>query len=101
MFTKYASAQLLEAKMARPSGSLMKDAHRHTFDYEPRPGYLYVRSRAISSRTNDNFDHFPAEEIKQAYRTFVGKPVFVNTYPDFQITAQRSDGRPHRDGAVG
>src|SRR5690606_7186809 len=46
--------------------------------YEPRPGYLYVRSRAISSRTNDNYDHFPAEEIKKAYKTFIGKPVFVN-----------------------
>jgi hypothetical protein len=55
-----------------------KQAHRHEFDYVPRPGFLYVRSRAISSRINDNFDGFPAEEIKKAYATFKGKPVFVN-----------------------
>lgn len=60
----------------------MKDAHRHAFDYEPRPGYLYVRSRAISSRTNDNFDTFPAEEIRKAWATFKGKPVFVNHHND-------------------
>lgn len=53
-------------------------AHRHHFAYTPRPGYLYVRSRMISSRCNDNFDEFPAEEIEKGYRTFIGKPVFVN-----------------------
>ena len=57
---------------------LRRKAHRHNFEYSPRPGYIYVRSRAISSRCNDNFDEFPAAEIKQAYATFVGKPVFVN-----------------------
>jgi hypothetical protein len=59
-------------------GKSMKTAHRHSFMYQPRNGFIYVRSRMISSRTNDNFDHFPAEEIKTAYRTFIGKPVFVN-----------------------
>lgn len=57
---------------------VFKQAHRHNFAYDPRPGFLYVRSRAISSRCNDNFDEFPAGEIREAYRTFVGKPVFVN-----------------------
>lgn len=78
MITKFASAQVIEAKMAQKDGGLIKDAHRHTFDYDPRPGYLYVRSRAISSRINDNYDEFPADEIKSAYMSFVGKPVFVN-----------------------
>ena len=78
MLTKFAAAQVLDARVAQPGGALVKDAHRHSFNYDPRPGFLYVRSRAISSRTNDNFDHFPAEEIKKAYRTFIGKPVFVN-----------------------
>src|SRR3954464_9793432 len=62
--------------------SLRRWAHRHNFTYEPRPGFLYVRSRAISSRCNDNFDEFPAPEIEKAYRTFVGKPVFVNHHND-------------------
>lgn len=53
-------------------------AHRHHFAFAPRRGYIYVRSRAISSRCNDNFDEFPAAEIKKGYRTFIGKPVYVN-----------------------
>jgi len=32
----------------------------------------------ISSRCNDNFDEFPGPEIEKSYRTFLGKPVFVN-----------------------
>lgn len=82
MLTKFASAAVLDARLAPRSGGLMRDAHRHEFAYDPRPGFLYVRSRAISSRTNDNFDNFPAEEIKKAYRTFIGKPVFVNHHND-------------------
>ena len=93
---KYAAATILEAEVAEPSGRLpdmWKAGHRVTFEYEPRPGYLYVRSRMISSRCNDNFDEFPAEEIVgtshsrfasledpalTGYLTFIGKPVFVN-----------------------
>jgi hypothetical protein len=81
VFRRYAVAQVLDAAMAPADGStpaFTRTAHRHAFEYSPREGYLYVRSRAISSRCNDNFDEFPAEEIKKAYRTFVGKPVFVN-----------------------
>jgi len=80
--TKHASFQVLAARIATAGAPLMRTAHRHDFRYEPRVGMLYVRSRAISSRTNDNFDEFPAEEIKKAYRTFIGKPVFVNHHND-------------------
>lgn len=76
--TKHASFQVLAARIAEAGAPLMRTAHRVEFEYEPKPGYLYVRSRAISSRCNDNYDEFPAEEIKKAYRTFIGKPVFVN-----------------------
>lgn len=80
MLRKYAVTEILSAQIAPQGGAagLRRMAHRHSFEYEPRPGYLYVRSRAISSRTNDNFDTFPAEEIKKAYTSFIGKPVFVN-----------------------
>jgi hypothetical protein len=78
---KYATAQVM-SKILIPQDAgrreLRRLAHRHHFDYEVRPGYLYVRSRAISSRCNDNFDEFPAEELARSYRSFVGKPVFVN-----------------------
>ena len=76
--TKYASFRVLSARMAQGGQRLLKNAHRVEFDYEPRPGFLYVRSRAISSRCNDNYDEFPAEEIRKAYKSFIGKPVFVN-----------------------
>jgi hypothetical protein len=77
---KYAEVQVLEAWTGAGArqGTLERVAHRAVFNYTPREGYIYVRSRAISSRCNDNFDEFPAEEIKKAYATFIGKPVFVN-----------------------
>ncbi|THA72563.1 hypothetical protein E6R60_26915 [Streptomyces sp. A0642] len=74
---KFATAQIIAASYG-DQHMLTKAAHRAVFQYEVRPGYLYVRSRAISSRCNDNHDEFPAEEIKKAYASFVGKPVFVN-----------------------
>lgn len=84
MIRKYANFQILSATLVAGRGlggrtaSFAKGAHRYQFEYEKRPGFIYVRSRAISSRCNDNYDEFPAGEIKQAYATFVGKPVFVN-----------------------
>lgn len=83
---KYASATILSAEIGDRSLTL-RTAHRATFSYQRRPGYLYVRTRAISSRCNDNFDDFPAEEIRGdlvrvGYRTFIGKPAFVNHVND-------------------
>lgn len=77
-FQKYATATILEARAGGDNRGLMKSAHRHEFHYTPRLGYIYARSRAISSRANDNHDYFPAAEIEQAYKSFIGKPVFVN-----------------------
>lgn len=82
---KYAHVQIMTKALAPQDASareLRRFAHRHHFDYQVRPGYLYVRSRAISSRCNDNFDEFPAEELEKAYATFKGKPVFVNHHND-------------------
>jgi hypothetical protein len=82
---KYASTQVMTATLV-PQGLVGRDlkrfAHRHHFEYDVRPGYLYVRSRAISSRCNDNFDEFPADELAKAYASFNGKPVFVNHVND-------------------
>ncbi|MDQ1041384.1 hypothetical protein QFZ75_007886 [Streptomyces sp. V3I8] len=74
---KFATAQIIAASLGDQQ-RVTKAAHRAVFQYDARPGYLYVRSRAISSRCNDNWDEFPADEIAASYRTFVGKPVFVN-----------------------
>jgi hypothetical protein len=102
LLVKFAGSQVLD-KFLVPStaGSktLRRMAHRAHFDYTPRPGYLYVRSRMISSRCNDNFDEFPAAEIEKAWRTFIGKPVFVNHSNDDHRHARGIilDAALHRD----
>lgn len=48
------------------------------FGVRLKPDMVYVRTRAISARVNQNFDAWPSSELKKAYRTFVGRPVFVN-----------------------
>ena len=77
---KFGMVEVLEVTSgdSQRAYSFNKAGHRAVFHYEPRPGFVYVRSRAISSRCNDNFDMFPAEEIEKSWRSFIGKPVFVN-----------------------
>ena len=47
-------------------------------NFEFKEGMLYTQVRAISNRINQNYDAWPSEELKKAYKTFIGKPVFVN-----------------------
>lgn len=49
-----------------------------TSDFSMKPGYLYTVVRAISARVNQNYDGWPSDELKKSYKSFVGKPVFVN-----------------------
>src|SRR6516225_10394937 len=91
MLRKYATMECLDAfkvPAGRSKRALVKAAHRVSFEYTPRPGYLYVRARAISSRTNDNHDTFPAGEIEKSWRTFLGKPCFVNHHNSNQKRAR-------------
>ena len=48
--------------------------HQITFDdfepFKPEKGFLYVASRAISSRVNANYDGWPVDQIKKSYRTY-------------------------------
>jgi hypothetical protein len=46
--------------------------------FEFKPGYIYTQVRAISARINQNYDGWPSEELKKSFKTFIGKPVFVN-----------------------
>lgn len=46
--------------------------------FEFKPGFIYTQVRAISARINQNYDGWPSSELKKSYRTFIGKPVFVN-----------------------
>ena len=84
MLRKFASMPIISAQSGKTgeTTTLRRSASRAVFNYEPRDGYIYVRSRAISSRCNDNYDEFPADEIKKGYKTFIGKPVFVNHHND-------------------
>ena len=47
-------------------------------DFKMQPGMLYTQVRAISARINQNYDAWPSDELKKSFRTFLGKPVFVN-----------------------
>ena len=55
-----------------------------SFTFEPRKvrgtdtDYFYASVRMISARVNQNFDAFSAEELERSYRTFIGRPVFIN-----------------------
>lgn len=92
MIKKRATAYVLEALEA-PRRGLIRTATRHRFEYEPQHGMVYVRSRMISSRVNDNWDGFPAEEIADTrpgygWRTFLGKPAFVNHHNENHLRAR-------------
>ena len=65
------------------------DLHPVTFEdfkpFTPEKGFLYTASRAISSRVNANYDGWPVDQIKKSYKTFIGRPIYVehnNSDPD-------------------
>jgi hypothetical protein len=47
-------------------------------DWTFRPGFLYNTTRAIAARINQNYDAWPSDQLKKYYKTFIGKPIFVN-----------------------
>lgn len=81
-FAKYAGADVISFKWAPKKvasyAGYRKLADFSFNDYLTDDGYLYARVRAIASKTNKNWDSWPAEELKNAYRTFIGKPIFVD-----------------------
>ena len=46
--------------------------------FEPKKGFIYTETRAISARINQNYDGFTSPELKKSYKTFLGKPIYVN-----------------------
>jgi hypothetical protein len=63
----------------------LHDVKLADFNFNPEPGYVYAVSRAISSRVNANYDGWPVDQIKKSYKTFVGRPIYVehnNSDPD-------------------
>lgn len=76
---KYARSEVLGVKSSAERAAAPSLSAFSSFDdYKTDDGFLYVRVRAISSRVNKNHDGWPSEELSKAYRTFVGKPIFVD-----------------------
>jgi len=63
------------ASVVKMSGGM---ARFGSFTFQPQPGFIYTRVRAISARVNKNYDGFPSKELEASYKTFLGRPVFVN-----------------------
>lgn len=55
----------------------LHDVDFSDFNFKEASGYVYVISRAISSRVNANYDGWPVKEIKNSYKTFIGRPIYV------------------------
>lgn len=84
--SKMASKRFSSEKSSVLTKEALADLNLHEFDilpnWEPTSGKIYTKVRAISARINQNFDGWPSEELKKSYRTFLGKPVFVNHVND-------------------
>lgn len=50
----------------------------HDREHETRDGMIYMSVRAISAIINLNYDGWPAEELKKAYKTFINGPIFID-----------------------
>ena len=80
MFRKYADCHI--EGFCRSSIGRVASRHRvGSFDYAPNNdgNYLYVAVRACTGDVpNLNYDMLPSEELKTAYKTFIGSSVFLN-----------------------
>lgn len=74
--TKYSNERMEYSEDANPGDGLQKFAAMH--DATNSDGYLYVKCRAISSRVNKNNDGWPSEELAKSYKSFIGRPIFVD-----------------------
>jgi hypothetical protein len=84
---KFATAQVLDVRYS--SNKLSSQELTEGFSKLAKPneisddGYLYVTTRAISSRVNKNNDGWPSIELARTddgygYKTFEGRPIFVD-----------------------
>ena len=76
IFTKFAKLELREKLPTKEA--VTKTASLAHFEFTPEPDMLYVSARAISSRVNANYDGWPADELRKAWKTFIGKPCYVD-----------------------
>lgn len=79
MFVKFSKCSVIGASDP-VAGRTASRRKLGSFEYDDRgTGFLYVSVRACTADVpNLNRDMLPHSELKTAYRTFVGKPVYVN-----------------------
>lgn len=79
MFKKFGAPSLLTLRGLKPLDTV--ELHKVSFNdfpnFKPEKDYVYTVARAISSRVNANYDGWPVEEIRTSYKSFVGRPIFV------------------------
>ena len=86
MFVKFSSAKVMDFHASEPRGRGVRTASGSrrlgSFEYAPRDDghkYMYVAVRACTADVpNLNNDMLPHEELRDAYRTFVGSCIFMN-----------------------
>lgn len=79
MFFKYADAKVLDLSNDKVRTAGLK--RLGSFDYEPRTDhkFLYVSARACTADVpNLNYDMLPHDELKEAYKSFIGAYVYLN-----------------------
>lgn len=90
-FIKHASAEITGVywspkRVANARTASFKEA-KNLLDSDEREyltddGFLYVTTRIISSRINQNFDSWGAEDLQKRAHTLIGRPLFVEHQND-------------------
>jgi len=78
MFKKFGATKLATFSSFNPAEKIeLHDVSLKDFDFTPESNRVYTVARAISSRVNANYDGWPVKELRNNYRTFIGRPIFV------------------------
>lgn len=80
MFVKVSNAKVVAVSSEQTLGKVAAKKSLGSFNYDDRGnGFLYVSVRACTADVpNLNLDMLPGDELKTAYKTFIGSPVYVN-----------------------
>jgi len=72
---KFGSASILEI-LQQNSDNI--DQIASDWNFEKKPGRMYLSARSVSVGTNGNGDHFLYDELKKSWGSFIGKGIFVD-----------------------
>lgn len=78
-FAKFASSEKNKEEDKASSSTQFPEGFDLKDEMKEHPDHLFVRALAIvADEPNENGDYFSKEELKKAFHTFVGCPLFVN-----------------------